>query len=143
MAHNYPIPDFMRDIANVEVSDNPVIIRSKSHDRYGVSPLLRQMLKGKTADVVVTPRTLDEVCAVAKAAVHHRIPITPRGGGTANYGQSVPLQGGILLDMTAYSGVVSLGPGRVRARAGTLIEDMEIATRKIGWEQRMHPSTKL
>jgi len=33
MAHNYPIPDFMRDIANVEVSDNPVIIRSKSHDR--------------------------------------------------------------------------------------------------------------
>ena len=142
MAHNYPIPDFMRDIANVEVSDNPVIIRSKSHDRYGVSPLLRQMLKGKTADVVVTPRTLDEVCAVAKAAVHHRIPITPRGGGTANYGQSVPLQGGILLDMTAYSGVVSLGPGRVRARAGTLIEDMEIATRKIGWEQRMHPSTK-
>jgi hypothetical protein len=74
--------------------------------------------------------------------VKHRIPITARGGGTANYGQSVPLHGGILLDMTSVAGVVWTRPGAVRALAGTIIADIDDATRAIGWELRMHPSTK-
>ncbi len=139
----YPITEFMREIGDVEVSDDPKIIRSKSHDRYGISPLLRQMLKDKKADVVVTPRTLDDVLSVARAAVKYRIPITARGGGTANYGQSVPLRGGIMLDMTGYTGVVSVEPGLVRARAGTIVEEIEVAARATGWELRMHPTTKL
>lgn len=138
----YPITEFMREIGDVEVSDDPKIIRSKSHDRYGISPLLRQMLKDKKADVVVTPHSLDDVLAVARAAVKHRIPITPRGGGTANYGQSVPLRGGIMLDMTGYSGVVTVEPGSVRARAGTIVEEIEVTARAAGWELRMHPTTK-
>jgi FAD/FMN-containing dehydrogenase len=75
-------------------------------------------------------------------AVRHRIPVTPRGGGTANYGQSVPLKGGIVLDMAGYAGVVSLDSTTIRAKAGTIIADMDTAARATGWELRMHPTTK-
>jgi FAD/FMN-containing dehydrogenase len=138
----YPIAELARDIGDIEHSTQPAIIRSKSRDRYGVSPLLREMLKGKTADIVISPKTRDEVLTVARAAVRHRIPITTRGGGTANYGQSVPLAGGISLNMTGLTGIEEIVPGRIRALAGTVMQDMDAEARKQGWELRMHPTTK-
>jgi FAD/FMN-containing dehydrogenase len=92
------IADFIGDIADVESSRDAMTLRRKSRDSHAVSPLLRKSLEGKLADVVVRPKSKAEVLRVVAAAVKHRIPITARGGGTANYGQSVPLHGGILLD---------------------------------------------
>jgi hypothetical protein len=136
------IADFIGDIADVESSRDAMTLRRKSRDSHAVSPLLRKSLEGKLADVVVRPKSKAEILRVVAAAVKHRIPITARGGGTANYGQSVPLHGGILLDMTSVAGVVWTRPGAVRALAGTIIADIDDAARAIGWELRMHPSTK-
>lgn len=138
---SYPLSEFAAAIEGVEMTMDPRRIRVKSRDRYAVSPLLRTMLEGKQADVVVTPKTLDELKRIVSAAVHYRIPITERGGGSANYGQSVPLRGGILLDMSVYAGVVEVKPGMVRAKAGTLVIDIDNTAREIGWELRVHPTT--
>src|SRR6516164_2199212 len=108
------------DLRGIPHSLDPMTIRSKSRDRFTISPLLRQALAGKSADIVVSPRSKAELTDGVRAAVRHRIPMTPRGGGTANYGQSVPLHGGILLDMTGISGVLWARDGRIRALAGTL-----------------------
>lgn len=137
----YPLTEFAAAIAGIEMTMDPRRIRVKSRDRYAVSPLLRTMLEGKQADIVVTPKSLDELKRVVSAAVRYRIPITERGGGSANYGQSVPLRGGILLDMSAYTGMVALKPGMMRAKAGTLVIDIDAAAREIGWELRIHPTT--
>ena len=138
----YPLDAFAAEIAGIPLEDDPATVRLRSRDRFAVSPMLRQRLKGKHADIIVTPRTKEEVARILKAAVRHRIPVTPRGGGTANFGQSVPLEGGILLNLTALTGIVWQRPGTVRVMAGTLIADMDEATRPNGWEQRIHPSTK-
>lgn len=50
----YPIAAFKADIAGIDCTDDPLEIRRKSRDRYAVSPLLKQMLDGKVADIVVT-----------------------------------------------------------------------------------------
>ncbi len=50
-------------------------------------------------DVVVQPRTTDEVAQVVKLANEHKIPLVPRGAGTALCGHSVPIAGGIVVDM--------------------------------------------
>jgi glycolate oxidase len=47
-------------------------------------------------DVVVFPRTPEEVSAVMRVANLEKIPVTPRGGGTNLSGGSVPLRGGIV-----------------------------------------------
>lgn len=138
----YPIAEFIREIPGIEHSADPAAIAFKSRDRYAVSPLLKRMLDGKRADIVVSPKTLGELREIVRAAVRHRIPITSRGGGTANYGQSVPLRGGILLDMTGYAGIVKLEPGFARVKGGTIISDIDEAARKIGWEMRIVPTTK-
>ena len=137
-----PITELVKQLDGVACITDPVKVRGMSRDGYSVSPLLKQMLEGKKADVVVSPKTMDELLRVVRAAVTLKIPITERGGGTANYGQSVPLRGGILLDMRGFSGVVTLRPGMVRAKAGTVIAAIDDEARKIGWELRIHPTTK-
>jgi len=142
MTTAYPIEDFCRNLGTIPYSIDPVEVRRKSRDYFAISPLLRRQLMGKVADVVASPRTKDELIGAIRIAVRHRIPITVRGGGTANYGQSVPLHGGLLLDMTSYSGVVSVKDGTVRACSGTMMSDIDAVTRQVGWELRIHPSTR-
>jgi FAD/FMN-containing dehydrogenase len=136
------IAAFLGLIGDIPAITDPAAVRLRSRDRFAVSPLLRKMLKDKFADVIVTPRTREEIARVLSAAARARLPVTPRGGGTANFGQSVPLHGGVLLDMTGYSGVVWAKPGVARVRGGTIMSEVDDATRPTGWELRIHPSTK-
>ncbi|MCX8159331.1 MAG: FAD-binding oxidoreductase [Candidatus Saccharicenans sp.] len=50
-------------------------------------------------EVVVRPGSTEEVSAILKLATTHRIPVTPRGGGTGLAGGCVPVHGGIVLSM--------------------------------------------
>jgi FAD/FMN-containing dehydrogenase len=138
----YPLDAISAELSDIEHTSDPNRIRRKSQDNNAISPLLRQMLGDKRADMVVTPKTVDEIRRTIQAAVRHRTPITVRAGGTANYGQSVPLNGGIVLDMMAFAGVVSVAPGRLRAKSGTRTSDIDDEARKIGWEMRFFPTTK-
>jgi glycolate oxidase len=48
-------------------------------------------------DAVIRVRGTRDVVAVMRAASRHRIPVTPRGGGTGRTGGAVPVFGGIVL----------------------------------------------
>jgi len=48
-------------------------------------------------DVVVRPRTAEEIAAIMKLANRRRIPVTPRGAGSGLSGGAVPIHGGIVL----------------------------------------------
>jgi len=137
----HPINDLAKDLGDLPFSTDPATLRRKSRDQFVISPLLRTELAGNIADIVVTPRDKNEVARAVGAAVKHRIPITPRGGGTANYGQSVPLHGGMVLDMTGLNKIISIVNGVIRAEAGANMAEMEAAARAKGWELRLFPST--
>ncbi|HHF56323.1 MAG TPA: FAD-binding oxidoreductase, partial [Thermoplasmatales archaeon] len=53
-----------------------------------------------TPDVVVKPKSSEEVEEIVKIANEYGVPVVARGAGTALCGQAVPIHGGILLDMT-------------------------------------------
>ena len=111
------------DIGNVSSTVDERQIRQKSHDFHWYSPVLTQELQNFMADVVVEPKSEDEIAAVVTAAVRTSwIPLTLRGGGTGNYGQSVPLKGGVLLDMTGINKIVAVEPGSIRVQAGAVIQ---------------------
>lgn len=138
----YAIAEFLGEIGAIAHTTDQISLRAKSRDRYAVSPLLKTMLAGKHADVVVSPASKEALIRVVAAAAKYRIPITSRGGGTANYGQSVPLHGGILLDMAGITGICWVRPGEIRAMAGTIVDEMDRAAKDIGWELRFFPTTK-
>jgi len=50
-------------------------------------------------DAVVRPRKTEEVEKIVKLANEHLFPIIPRGAGTALCGHSVPIDGGVIIDL--------------------------------------------
>ncbi|WP_252312546.1 FAD-binding oxidoreductase [Sinobaca sp. H24] len=80
-------------------SDNDTVERL-SKDAYWYSPILYKELNGMKAECAVFPKNEEEVRTVVAFAVKEKIPLTVRGSGTGNYGQSIPLSGGIIIDIT-------------------------------------------
>ncbi|HHH77654.1 MAG TPA: FAD-binding protein [Thermoplasmatales archaeon] len=54
-----------------------------------------------TPDIVARVHNVGEVSRIVRIAYEHGIPIIARGSGTALSGQSIPIEGGIVLDMTS------------------------------------------
>jgi len=141
-AARYDIDGFLKLIGDVPVTTDMQRVRLRSRDYFWYSPMLNKQLHGKSADIVATPRNEADVIRVAAACAKLRIPLTPRGAATGNYGQAVPLEGGVLLDLTGMTKVEWQRPGLVRCEPGIKMNDLDAATRPNGWEIRMHPSTK-
>jgi FAD/FMN-containing dehydrogenase len=136
------IQAFRDAIGDIPVEDHPRIVQQRSRDHYWYSPILKAQLDHVTAEIVVSPRTTEEVVTVLRAAFAHRIAITPRGAGTGNYGQAMPLAGGAILNLMALDSIIEIKPDRVRAGAGIVLEKLDEATREaVGGEMRFHPST--
>ncbi|MDR3513364.1 MAG: FAD-binding oxidoreductase [Caulobacteraceae bacterium] len=130
-----------RDLAPIPSERGTARVRRMSRDYHWYSPVLRERLKDVIADLVVSPRTEAELAMVVRYCARRRLAITPRGGGTGNYGQSMPVEGGVLVDCTGLDQILWLRDGVVRAGAGALLRSIEAETVKSGWELRFHPST--
>ncbi|MDM0077900.1 FAD-binding oxidoreductase [Variovorax sp. J2P1-59] len=120
---------------------DPGRIARLSQDFAWFSPVLDRQLKDKRADAVVRPRTEDEIRALVSACARLNVPITIRGSGTGNYGQTTPLAGGVVLDLTGYNAVQWVQPGVARAQAGIRLGELEKHTKASGQELRCVPST--
>jgi hypothetical protein len=133
---------FRAALGDIPQQDHPKIVQQKSRDHYWYSPRLKAELEHVTAQLVVMPRNQDEIVTILAAAFKTGIPVTPRGAGTGNYGQAMPLSGGVILDLTALDKIVSISKDRVRAEAGIILEKLDEQTKEaVGGELRFHPST--
>ena len=112
-----------------------------SQDFYWFSPVLKRQLQTLRADAVARPKTEDEIRAVVAACARERLPITVRGSGTGNYGQCMPLHGGVILDLSAYNQLLWCRGGVARAQAGIRMMEMDKQTQPEGHELRCVPST--
>ncbi|TRC79129.1 FAD-binding oxidoreductase [Mesorhizobium sp. WSM4307] len=131
-----------RDLDGIKLDDNPAIVQQKSRDFYWYSPVLKQQLDHVTGDLIVTPKTEAELIRVLAACHRHGVPVTPRGSGTGNYGQAMPLSGGVVLNLAEMNEIKSIAPGRVVTGPGAVLADIDKATRAhSGQELRLSPST--
>src|SRR3954451_500007 len=132
-SRRYDIDGLLADIDGLPVKLEPVVVKRRSRDFFWYSPILNEQLAGKAADVIVTPRDEAELVRLAAACAKRRIPLTPRGAGAGNYGQAVPLEGGVLLDMSAFDQVLWQKPGVVRVQAGMKMHDLDAALKPSGF----------
>ncbi|MCG3056074.1 FAD-binding protein, partial [Escherichia coli] len=94
------LQEFINEFGTDAVIVNEVLREKLSKDYYWYSPVLYEQLKNKIADCAIAPTSIDELQRIVSFAVKNKVPITPRGAGTGNYGQAIPLQGGIVIDLT-------------------------------------------
>jgi FAD/FMN-containing dehydrogenase len=124
------------------VLTNPQIVERLSRDFYWYSPVLRRQLDGKVGDVVVQPLSVREIQSVLRYCRAHDIPVTTRGAGTGNYGQAVPLRGGVVLDLAGMDKIETIqSDGVAVCEPGVKLGVLENEARKLGWELRCYPST--
>jgi FAD/FMN-containing dehydrogenase len=137
----YDIPRLKERLAGLKIEDNPAIVKQKSRDFFWYSPVLKRQLDHVTADVVISPRNEAEVIETLAACFELGIPVTPRGSGTGNYGQAMPLSGGVVLSLADMKTVKQIERGRLTAEAGAILAAIDRETRPGGQEIRLHPST--
>jgi FAD/FMN-containing dehydrogenase len=134
----------LRDVIGdgARVLTEPAVLDRLSHDFYWYSPVLKPLLVAKSGDVAVQPVSADEVVAVMRFAGERGVPVTVRGAGTGNYGQCVPLEGGIVLDLSLMDKLEEItADGVAVCQPGLRLGALETEARKNGWELRVYPST--
>ena len=124
-----------------ELIDSGDTLETLSKDYYWYSPVLKRQLEDKRADMAVRPGSVEELRAVVAACCRARVPVVPRGAGTGNYGQCVPLYGGVVIDFSRMDRIISLDGGVAHVEAGARLGTIEGEARKLGWELRCMPST--
>ncbi len=83
------------------ISDREKMI-DYSHDEFSLSEIARM------PEVVLKPKTTEEVSKILKLANKETIPVTPRGGATGLCGGCVPLQGGIVLSLERMNQIIEI-----------------------------------
>jgi len=129
------------------VITQPQVVERLSKDFYWYSPVLKAQLEDKRADVVVQPVSVEEIVAVMLLCHARGVAVTVRGAGTGNYGQAVPLEGGVVLDLQRMDAIESIavpeegGDAVAVCGPGVKLGALETQARALGWELRCYPST--
>ena len=112
-------------------------------DGFVYSPVLQPLLQGRRAQLGVRAGSSQEVLAAAAACARHGVSLTLRGAGTGNYGQAIPLAGGLVLELSGMQRLLEFDPrsGVFTAEAGILLGDLEQQLQARGRELRLLPST--
>ena len=79
------------------------------------------------AEALAFPLSTEEVSGVLRYAHEHQIPVTPRGAGTNLVGSTVPLQGGIILDLSRMNRILELDRDTltVTVEPGILLQNLQ------------------
>jgi len=95
-------------------------------------------------DVVLRPRTTEEVSAIMKICHQHKIPVTPRGAGTGLSGGALPQLGGVLLSTDRMNTILHIDERnlQVTTEPGVITEILMNAVKEKGLFYPPDPSSR-
>lgn len=95
-------------------------------------------------DVVVKPRTTEEISAIMKLCNEYLIPVTPRGGGTGLSGGALPHLGGVLLSMERLNTILEIDERnlQVTTEPGVITEVLQDSVKERGLFYPPDPSSR-
>ena len=122
---------FIQALAKILGHDN-VLVGEEDLERYSADALtpFRAFRAApslqRTADVVVLPRSTQQVAELVELASTHKVPVVPYGGGTGVMGAALPVRGGVLVDMKGLNRVLQVNATdrMVLVEAGVVLEDL-------------------
>ncbi|MDD5922432.1 MAG: FAD-binding oxidoreductase [Eubacteriales bacterium] len=116
--------DALREDLEKIIPDPDRIITGEISEEY--TKYAHGSLKG-SADAVVFPISREEVSGIMKYAWDRKIPVTPRGANTNLTGSTVPLEGGIVLDLSHMNRILEIDEDTLTATVepGVLLGDFQ------------------
>ena len=115
-----------------------------SRDQADVPDLLRNVLFQSMPGVVVQPFTAEAVAKVLRFASSRHLPIVVRGAGSSPFGGSMPVKGGIVMDMNGMDRLLDFddAKGLVKVQAGMRWSDLDWFLEKHGMMVQSSPSSR-
>jgi glycolate oxidase len=95
-------------------------------------------------EVVVRPRTTEEISAIMKICNQHKIPVTPRGAGTGLSGGALPHLGGVLISTDRMNAILSIDERNLQVitEPGVITEVLQNAVKEKGLFYPPDPSSR-
>ena len=95
-------------------------------------------------DVVLKPRTAEEISKVLKLCNEYKIPVTPRGAGTGLSGGALPHLGGVLLSCERMNSILEIDERNLQiiTEPGVITEELQNAVKEKGLFYPPDPSSR-
>lgn len=115
-----------KDIAYIKeiIGDKKrVLVKDEINEEYGHDELCG--IKS-LPDIVAVVKSADEVSKIMAYAYENNIPVTPRGSGTGLVGAAVPVEHGIVIDLSSMNRIIELDEENltVTVEPGVLLMDL-------------------
>ena len=90
--------------------------------------------QGHPPDLVVLPKTADEIAEVARLCTEYRIPLVVRGAGTGYTGGAVPTSGGVVLSLERMNRILEIDEVNLLAvvEPNVINGDLQRAVERVG-----------
>ncbi len=95
-------------------------------------------------DIVIKPRSANEISGIMRLCNEHKIPVTPRGAGTGLSGGALPHLGGVLLSMERMNSILEIDERnlQVTTEPGVITEVLQNAVKEKGLFYPPDPSSR-
>ena len=95
-------------------------------------------------DIVIKPRSANEISAIMRLCNEHKIPVTPRGAGTGLSGGALPHLGGVLLSMERMNSILEIDEQNLQVitESGVITEVLQNAVKEKGLFYPPDPSSR-
>ena len=123
------------------IGNDYVLADAESLNRYGHDETEHLLYPPQ---VVLRPRTAEEVSAIMKICNLHHIPVTPRGAGTGLSGGALPHLGGVLISTDRMNTILLIDErnGQVTTEPGVITEVLQNAVKEKGLFYPPDPSSR-
>ena len=113
-------------VDGADLITDPGLIGRRLRDNSWLSPVLKTYIddmadaSGRSLDVcaLVSPADAEQLRRCVSLLYRQGSPIVILGAGTTNFGQTTPLDGGVVIEMKHFDHVATPRDGRIRAGAG-------------------------
>lgn len=117
---------------------------------FTVQEQLEKYSRDETEDLVyypqavVKPENTLQISELMKLCHEHRIPVTPRGGGTGLSGGALPVMGGLLISMEKFNNIIDIDVRNLQATVepGVITEEFMNSVAEKGLLYPIDPSSK-
>jgi alkyldihydroxyacetonephosphate synthase len=99
--------------------------------------------KLRTPDYIVHPASAEEISAILQIANNYRIPVIPFGGGSGTQGGTLPIYGGIIIDLKRLDKIIEIDEKSltVTAEAGVILTHLEWVLNEKGFTLPHYPAS--
>lgn len=114
-----------------------------SSDLASLPALLKQMYKIKSPNYILRPTSTEQISETVKIAGQFNIPFTARAGGSSGTGAIIPIDDGLILDMTKMQAILNIDQNfhQVTVQPGITWQKLSFQLNKLGLMVGIHPSS--